>query len=469
MNLSKETVVHFLSTVVSSAAGFVATLVIARLLGADALGVYSLVLATLFWMEIPTNGIRIALLKRLSEGTDREAYFTAGLAVNLLLFAVGGTLILLFRSQLNDYFRRDVVLLFLLLFGARVAYSTVSSGLQGQKRVALSGLLGTLERTLRTVIQVTLIVSSYAVSGLVVGHTISLLVAAVVGAWFLSFGLGRPRVDHFREIYDYGKYAAISNLQGKAYGWLDTLVLGFFVSTSLIGIYEVAWSITSFLVLLNKSIQSTLFPEISELNEQDDYDQIRTHLAEGLSFAGLILLPGFVGALAMGSEILKIYDSEFTAGTTVLLILIVARLGSSVGKIFVSTISALDRPDVAFRLDVVLAVVNLVANVALISTIGWVGAAIGTALTGVLNLGLGYVALRRFVGPIRLPATEIGRQLVASALMGGVVWGLARLAPPSHYTTVGVVFVGAGVYAAVLGGISPRFRLKLQYVIGSFT
>lgn len=469
MRLARETIINFIGTVLTSVAGFIATVVIARLLGAEALGIYALGLSLIFWLDIPATGFQQALMKRISEGTDRATYFSTGLATNVGIIAAVGGLMFLFQDSVRSYVGADVIPLLVLLMAANTLFGTIISGLQAQKRVGLSGLIRALERTLRTLSQVALILLSYAVGGLMIGHAASLALSSLIALFFYSFDFAWPRLDHLRRLVEYAKYAWVSNLQGKAYSWLDTLVLGLFVAASLIGIYEVAWSLASVLVLLNKSIMQTLFPEVSELNEAADYEAISSHLREALAFSGITMVPGFVGAAIIGPELLKIYSSEFTKGAEILLILIFARMMNSVAELFFSTIYALDRPDLGFRIAVPVLLSNLVLNLILISQIGWYGAAIATALTGVLNLILTYVVLSRLVDGIAIPAGEISRQVGASTIMGLVVWALTRWIPSNHYATVGVVAAGALVYAVVLSGISPRFRQKFIRVIGSFS
>ncbi|MXR51175.1 oligosaccharide flippase family protein [Halovenus sp. WSH3] len=469
MRLARETLIHFVGSVGTSIAGFLGTIVIARLLGAEALGIYSLAIALLFWLDLPTTGIQQTIMKRVSEGTDREQYFTVGVLLNACLVAVVGITVLVAEDAVNAYLGADLALFLVVLFAANVTFGTLISGLQAQKRVGVSGLLRGVERFLRTGFQFVLIIASYAVVGLVVGHALSLLVAAAVCLLFYEIGLELPTLDQLRDSLAYAKYAWASSIKGQAYGWLDTIVLGVFVSASLIGIYEVAWSLASTLILVNNSIGQTLFPELSELNEQDDHTTIRQHLEEAMAFSGIVVLPGLVGAAILGTDLLRIYSPEFTEGSLVLLILIVARMANSFGKVFYTSTYALDRPDLAFRIVIPVILTNLILNVVLISQIGWYGAAIATAITGVVNLVLSYAVLRYLLGTITLPSGEIAKQTLASLVMGGAIYILTTVVPTSSVTTVVLVFVGAAIYTVSLIGISGRFRRKLFGVVGSFS
>lgn len=468
MRLAKETIINFIGSVVTSIAGFAATVIIARYLGAEALGVYSLGLALILWLDIPSTGLQQAMVKRVSEDSDQESYLTAGIISNVATVAVIGGLMLVFRSPIQSYIGRDIVPLLVVLFGAKTVFGSVLSGLHGQKQIGLIGWVKTLERVIRTLSQVGLILIGYAVAGLIAGYVASIVVSSLIGLYFYSIRLARPQFHHLRHLIEYAKYAWISNLQGKAFSWIDTITLGFFVTGSLIGIYEVAWSLASMLVLVNSSIMQTLFPEVSELNETENEETISEHIHESLAFAGITIFPGFVGAVVVGPEILKIYSSEFAKGYDILLLLIFARMMGSIGEMFNTILNGLDRPDIAVRIMVPVFVSNIVLNILLISQIGWYGAAIATALTGIIYSLFAYAVITRLVGNIIIPTSELLRQIAASCVMGVVILILDDLLASSHYMTVGIVAIGVAIYVLSLTGFSPRFRKKLFGVCGSF-
>jgi O-antigen/teichoic acid export membrane protein len=468
MNLSRQTIIHFAASVIKSIAGFVATIIIARFLGSSDLGVYSLALALLFWIEIPFSGFETAIMKRVSEDNNQASYFTTGFIINLLIATGISGLILALKSELNGYLGKDIITLVILLLFSKMLFGLVLAGLRGQKQVGVSGIIQAIERIFRTILQVGLIFLSYEVGGLIVGHTLSMIIALVSGLWFFKFGIARPQMTYLRDLYDYAKYSWVGQLQGKAYGWLDTIVLGLFVSSSLVGIYEVAWSLSAILVLVNRSILQSLFPEVSSLNEEDNYGAIQDHITEALTFSGLVMFPGFIGAVVIGERVLKIYAAEFSAGATILVILIIAQMSSSVGKLFSSIIYALDEPEVAFRIDVPIMLSNLVLNFILIPTIGWHGAAVATAATGIINLLLSYYVLQSLIDHITVSFRPIIEQVSASILMGIIVWSAGGYIPNNNYTTIGLVMLGALIYSMSLLALSNRFRNKLFSVLKSF-
>ena len=465
MRLGTSTFVYFTSQLALSLAGFIATFLIARLLGAEVLGTYVLTVALVFWLNIPTMSVTSAMNKRISEGRTPGEFLTVGFFINSVLAVLVSIGIVTLGGLVNEYVGAPVAELLAAIFLANVALSSVMGALDGQKKVASRGVLQALEQVGRTGAQVALMVLGWGLTGLLVGHSASLMVAAVLGLLLFEIRPSLPSREHFRSVVEYARYSWLGTLKTRAFGWMDTIVLAFFVSSTLIGIYEVAWRLASILTLVSMSVQHTLFPELSELGVEEANERIHHLLNEGLVFTGVFCIPGIVGAALLGDRLLKIYSPEFTRGATILVILIGARTVSVFGSQFLSAINAVDRPDVAFRINLAFVVANLFLNVLLIFEFGWYGAAVATTLSAGLSLVLGYRELSRLIGRPAVPVHEIIRQVMAASLMAIILTGAVEFVPRNHYATIGLVFLGATVYTGALLGLSTRVRGKAMSLL----
>lgn len=479
MRLGRTTFLHFLSHVVRSVAGFAARFTIAYLLGSAILGQYSLIVGLGFvWFTLLGTAVARATTKRVSEGVDREAFLTAGFLLNVVVSAVTGAAIyagavVLEWSGLGASTTFVSVLtaqkeLVTLLAMSAIAFRTALAGLAGQKLVAHVGGLEAVERVLRSVIQICLILAGASLVGLVVGHVGALVIVAGVAFAFYKVGVARPTRTHFVSILEYTRHGWVSTLQSRVFGWLDVIVLSFFVADGLIGIYEVAWGLGSLLSTISVSVRSTLFPEISELAVDERYDRIRHYLGEGIFFSGLFVIPGFFGSLVIGERVLKIYGSAFGEGYGILLILIAAYVADVYASQFVTALNAINRPDVTYRINLLFVASNLVLNVGLIYAIGWYGAAIATCVSALIRVLLAYRSFADLLGHPDVPLTDIGWQLVAAGVMLVAVFGADTIAPGSREVTVALVLFGVAVYLLVLLGFSRLARTKAVGLYRSF-
>lgn len=466
MRVGKTVLARFGSEIVVSVAGFGATFAIARLLGAEGLGIYALGIAVITVARMPFAGVFQGISKRVSEGEKQGEYISAGVLAILSLAAVSVAITALFREQINGYVGEPVAFFLLLVLLAEVAMGFVASTLIGQKNVALYGGLKAVERTGRTTGQIALVLIGWGVVGLFVGHAASLFVVAILGVLFFKYQPAVPDLDRIHDLLSYAKYSWLNDLRSTTFGWMDTIVLGFFVTSSLVGIYEVSWMLSSFLALLSISIRGTLFPEISELSAENAYDDIHHFLNEGLVFTGFILIPGFFGALAIGEDVLRIYGPEFTEGIYLLLLLIGARTADAYATQLASAIDAVNRPDITFRINLTFIIVNLSLNVLFVYTFGWYGAAVATLLSGLVILVLAYRSLSTMIGRPNIPYGEIGKELAGGVLMFVCVYALDSLFPTGHYYTLFLVSVGVAIYGGVMLAASRRIRSKATSFVG---
>jgi len=466
VRLGQTSFVYFVSRVIASALGFLATIYFARLLGADVLGQYYLALAVISWLKIVgVMGISGALNKRLSEGEEREAYLSAGALVILSLFLIIAGLMLLASSYVDRYVGAPITELLIVLLFAALFFGFVTSVLNGHHMVHVTGLLNPVKIASQSLLQIGAVaLLSLGLTGLLGGYAVGWLAVGCLGLLIVSPSLRRPARRHFRKLFDFAKFSWLGSLQRRSFTWLDILVLGVFVPPGLVGIYSICWNIVSVLTIFGSSLSSTLFPEISKLSSDDATEEVGSLVSDSLAFAGLLVTPGLIGGGLLAERILVIYSEEFVQGTEVLWILIAGALFYGYQQQMTTALNGLDRPDVTFRINFMFIFLIAASNVAFVWVFGWIGAAVATALSSAVGALVSYLALRRLLD-FETPLDEIIRQWLAAGVMGLVVYGglwvedTHRLLQHNVATVAILVTVGAGVYFGVLFGISPKFRV----------
>ncbi|MFB6298527.1 MAG: polysaccharide biosynthesis C-terminal domain-containing protein [Salinirussus sp.] len=473
MRLGRTALADWLSRFVVSITGFVATFAIAVLLGTEALGTYSVIVAFGFWfLLLPMNATSTAMTKRISEGLDQGRFLGAGTILNVVAAILVAALVVVvgtaldpagYGSEFVSVFVDHGAELVLLILGSTL-FLTVTGGLKGHKRVGTVGGLNAVERLFRTGGQVIVAVVGLGAAALAVAHVVSLVTVAAAGG-LLLVTIHRPALPerrHFLSILEYVRYGWLSTLQSRIFGWLDTIVLSLFVGAGLIGIYEAAWGIGSLLATASTSVRRTLFPEVSDLSTVEEFDQIRHVLDEGLVFSGIFVIPGLVGAAVIGERVLRFYRPEFARGHLVLVLLVVAYAGDAYGSQFLNVLNGIDRPDASYQINLLFIGSNVVLNVLLIASIGWVGAAIATAASSLLRMTFGYRKLGTILGDLTFPAREVGVEVVSAVMMGVCVLAVRDLVPDGRVGTLLLVGFGSVVYSVLLLTLAARIRRKVR-------
>lgn len=471
MQLGQTSIIYFLSNLLASAIGFVATLYIARNIGAEPLGIYNVGIAVVGWLSIVGRiGFTGAISKRISEGNEQAEYTAAGILLISSLFVIVATGVLLFRSHVNQYVGYSVAVFIVLILFASLAYGIVSSLLTGYHLVHFNGILSTVRTAGRGTIQIVAVAAGLGAAGLFWGHLAGLLLVIVIGLYIVRrkvSSIQRPEKRHFQSLFDFAKFSWLGNLQSRMFNYTDVLVLGLFVSSSLIGIYSIAWNVSQFLILFSGALSSTLFPEMSKLSAQQDQQAAADIVEQSLAYGGLFLIPGVFGGGILGERILQVYGPEFTQGATILLVLIIANLLMGYQNQLLNALNAIDRPDLSFRVNAAFVTTNILLNLTLIYIYGWIGAAVATGGSAMISLVLSYNYLSKIIS-FELPGIEILRQVSSAVIMSIVVYsGLFlensyRIVRHNAITVLLLVGVGAAVYFILLLKLSPRFRKTVK-------
>jgi O-antigen/teichoic acid export membrane protein len=458
MKYGRTSIVDFVSKLAMSFSGFVATIVLTRTLGQERYGAYVVVLSVLAWVAIAGNlGLGAAVRKRVSEATEGN-YVVAGLIAQFGLYAAVAVCLWFARPYLNAYMEVDATSILILLLAVRLLANYVQVVLDGQRLVHVSSILSPIEWTGRSAVQVALVLSGFGIAGAFTGYVVGAVVAAVIGAYFVAIDWSLPSRRDFAHLKSFAQFSWLASIKGRTFLSMDTLVLAVFVSNSLIAVYEVAWNLASLFALFGSSISRTLFPEMSKISSADGSSgEIPGLLRVSLAYSGLFIIPGLVGSALVGDVVLTIYGSGFQVGYYILLILTFARLLHGYQGQFVTTLDAVDRPDLTFRINAVFVAANIVLNIGLTSQYGWYGAAAATTTSAAIGLGLGYYYATQIIDII-LPAGMVGKQLFAAGVMALVVYVSRLLLGNSLPIVFVLVAVGAGVYFGVLIAISREFR-----------
>jgi len=467
MKLGQISAISFISQVVGAAVGFIATLYIARAIGAEPLGIYNLALALVSWVGVAGSiGFSGAISKRVSEGSDQGQFAVAGAAIVLFFFVLLTIGMLIARPYLNDYIGFPATIFLILILFGNLTAAIVNPLLVGLQLVHFRDTLSTVRTFSKSVLHIGLIAIGLGTTGLFIGHIAAYLLIVSIGAYIVVRKLpelSRPGKHHLRSLGDFAKYAWIGRLRGRMFNYTDIVVLGFFVPQSLIGIYSVAWNIGTFLTIFTGSLQSTLYPALSEVSAKDDEQAVRNIVEQSLKYGGLVLIPGLLGGALLGERLLRIYGPEFTKGATIFAILILANVIMGYQSQLLNTLNGIDRPDLAFRVNATFVVANLILNVILVYLYGWLGAAVATATSVSISLVIAYRYATKII-TFDIPVKAIAKQFIAAGIMAGFVYTSLWVENAYRVFNYNVVFVmllvatGAGVYFFALMGISHEFR-----------
>lgn len=450
MNIGRSAFKLFLAKSGSALLFFVGIMYFTRRVSADELGSFFLFLALLGILSIPADaGMRLALEKRLSEGSAPAETLGSALAFKTVSVGLVCAGVLFARPWLNDYLGADLagfLAVGVVLQELSYAYIHV---LRGELRVEETASIEFVRRLVLVGAGAALVTVGAGVRGIAGGVLLALLVAFLMAYARAQTRIGMPSVARTRSLLAFSKYQTVISIGGRAYQWMDVVIVGLFLTNRHVSAYEVSWQVTLLVLLASTSIATAIFPQISRWDANAATGHIRETVSTAVGAVLFLSIPALVGVALYAAEILRLFFSPaYTFATTVLVVLVVEKQFQAFADVVMGAIRAIDRPDLAARATLLAVSVNLVLTPVLVATVGLVGAAVGTLTSLLSSTSLLTHYLSRHVG-IEFPIRLLGWFVAASLLMGVVLTALKAAVPVTSLPVLlAHIGVGVAVYAA---------------------
>lgn len=434
-----------------------------RHLGAEAYGLYALVLSALGLCALLEFGAGVGALRAVAKAGgagDADPHGARNATLSTLLVVTGliGLAVLLALVVLLPSApallrvpaaRQDEARALLLLLGLRAAVlpwplGVFRGALVGRGDVALANGVQAAAAALHAIAGLALLprglglvgFGALSLAGFLVEHA-----AYVVLCWrrIPSLRLS-PRLferARLRDAVALGGAQTLVSLSGILLLRTDPLIVGWRLSLEAVAVYAVALKVAEQGLMVVKQFANALPPVVASLDRQGDRKGLARLLVDG---SRLSLLPaGLVGLplLCFGSELLGLWvGPAFTAAAPALAVLALAMVLTAPQMVFSTLFTYTGRYSWTGRIAALAAVVNLAASLALVGPLGLVGVSLGS-LVAVVLVDLAYagrLAARAHDVPLaRLFVQGLGRPALAGLLAALAAPGLGALLPAAGW------------------------------------
>lgn len=466
MNVARSSLLRFLADGFGMVVKTVGLFYFANFLGPGPIGTFFLFQATMgIVVQVTDLDISDAVAKRVSEGSDVSATFWTAAVMKLTPLAALAIAILTHQSQVNQFLGANLA--FLLVIQVVVSnFAKLSTAiLEGELRVGETSLPSVARHTTSVGAGLAFLWSGFGVVGLVYGLVLGSLIRLAIVLSRASIGISPPSIGHARSLFEFFKYSFVSSASSHVFNWTDVLLLGILLTQTAVGVYEIPWRVTAFVVLLSMILSNSIFPQISEWNAEGRSSRIKRLISGSFAVSLFLVVPSFVGTLVLGRDILLlVFGQEYVRGWTVLVIVAGIRIVEAVDVIFRSGLRALNQPRLSAWSEAIALVFNVVLNVLFIWQFGILGAAIASFVAVTAKTMLNGWFFSQFLR-LSLPYRRVGAILLASLGMGLVIsvvnttvtvrnlWGLS-----------GMIATGVVVYGIFSLSLSPLRSLIVDNV-----
>lgn len=377
-------------------------IVIARLLGAELLGLYSL------GVTFPELAGTIALLG-LGSGIARyvpiainqrdearlRGIIQVGIVIPSLLGLVLALVIFLFADLISFRIYGQPALAPVLrlaswaipLFALMSVLEAITQGFKRMEYKVYSEDI-TLN-VLKLMLTGMLVGAGLGVVGAVGAYIFSLVVAVVMLFVFVNHlfplrHLWQTAKHNVRELFRFTLPIYLSQFVNEFSGNIGTLVLGFFGTVSGVGIFSAALRVSAIGTLFHSSLMRIAIPMISDLHSQGRIDQLERMYQTMTKWGMAFNLPVFLTTAIFAQPLLSIFGQDFVVGSTGLTILAAAALFNASTGVCGTIVTMTGHSRLSLANSLISLVVNVGLDLLIIPRWGLVGAAAASAICVVL-------------------------------------------------------------------------------------
>lgn len=401
--ITKGTGIIFIGLAISKILGYVYRLITARL-GVEQYGMLSLALGIfgiavmIGGLGLPSGALRFVafyLGKKKTAAARGVIVFSLKLA---LLFSLLTSAALIFFSkyiavsifhtpELTNIIRLIAIGVPFYLIGANIR--DILRGFQQLKYEVYSENIA--ENLVKIIVTVGLIFLGYGIFGAIAAFVIALVVSMIMMAYFLDrkvFPVLHRNLDIeyapslAKKILRFSLPLSFGSLLTLCISWLDTFMIGYFLDTANVGLYNAAVPTTQLLNIFPFAMVAMFFPRLTELFSKKkivEMASVYKVLTKWIFLLNLIIASLL---LLFPKEILRILFGEVYVGAAFsLVVLAVAYFVSYYTFTSTYLLMVLEKTKYLLYNSVLVLLCNLVLNYYLIPKFGLIGAALATAIS----------------------------------------------------------------------------------------
>jgi O-antigen/teichoic acid export membrane protein len=377
----------------------------ARLLGAEEYGSFSLAMNfVLIFSFLPELGLTSILTKELSQAEkleDKQKIFNSILLLSLILSLVSYLLIII----LGNFFLKDQtakiilpILSLMLIFDIfrEFSYAVYRSQLRGELH-SFFHLLTNL-----------LLFTGGLLSLIFFKSSISLAFAYLITI-ALGFILGNILIlNYFKKFkfnLDYHSWLkyfnaswpiAIANALYLLLLFTDSIILGWYFPSYLVGIYNSSIKVSEFLIIFPTGISLAFLPIFSK--NLFNQNKLKEVLELGIRLIYLLIIPIIIGSFLLSEKlILFLFGNEYLSSVYAFKILIPSLIATSLFMLFSQLLIALNKRRELLIYEFLIYFLNLIGNLLLIPYFDFIGAAYMTSVSNFLSLLVGFLIVNKYL------------------------------------------------------------------------
>ena len=321
----------------------------------------------IFSLKLVTfSSIIIAVCLYFSSNYIESIFLKDGLAQVIRIFSIGLPAYAIFTIIINMFY-----------------------GFQKPEFVTISGYLS--ENILKVAIIIILVLIGFNSAALPLTWTITAVIISLIALYFLQaktfpfLWIKEKFIEPRRELLVFSLPLIFVSTMWIILQWTDTIMLGYFMTSKDIAIYEMVLSAGKIVLMFATMFSVVFMPLITSLYAKNETDMIKSIYKSTTKWITVVSLPICAYFLIFPKmTILFLFGPQYLEGSLVLIILSIGYLIHAVMFLGGSFLAALKYSRLQMIIVILTGLLNIILNYHLIPIYGIIGSAIATSISFIL-------------------------------------------------------------------------------------
>ena len=398
--IAKGAIFVFIGIVISKILTYIWRVFIARYIGQEAYGIFSIAFALLGIVNVfAALGFSDGLFRYTSFYFARKKYGDAK-GVLLSVFSINFIsslfvcfILVFFSRVIAQYFFHNINLIWhVWIVAATLPFyvfsnhflNLLNTKLRADYNAFIKNIIEGIVKILATIL---FVYFGYSTLAAILGYFVATIGTFILAAYFLFFKtnygiiLKSKAKYHYREIISYSIPLMITGFVTIFLSYTDTMMLGYFKGIIQTGIYNAALP-TAQLIVIASCFSTLFYPLFIENYSKKKFNEMNKIFKTTIKWIFLVSLPIVFILVFFSKPILNfLWGADFISGASALSILAIGYFISNITGLSGSALMAIKKQNIILATTICGSVLNLILNYFLIPLFGIVGAATATAIS----------------------------------------------------------------------------------------
>ena len=260
----------------------------------------------------------------------------------------------------------------------------------------------------------------------------------------------------FKKISNYGLFVVETSAAGLVLYYTDIMALTYFSGLAAVGLYAVALPTVKVFMFFPRAVSGILVPLTSELWVKKRKDLLKAGVESLYKYPFIIIVPLVLAIFSFADIIINVlYGSSYIPAANAMRILSIGMIFAVIYATNIDFFAGIGKPQITTKIVYTAAIINFIANMALIPIIGINGAAISTTIGYFIMMVMGLFYIRKFID-VSFPKAIWAKTFFAGIIFVFVIWILKKVLEWNVWIEMIVV-----LWAAFIVYICLLFILKI--------